>query len=142
MESKYLEKFTKLENRKDLYRINGGRVLVELLAKEEVKTAGGLIMSAPSGYAKGSTFDSQRGTMGVILLTGEGYIDSDGTPFLVDLKPGNVVCLNDFGVKTLSVFPGLKDYAANSLALVDESAVQIVWPDIETFGRFEQVLAD
>jgi co-chaperonin GroES (HSP10) len=140
MESKYLRKFKNLEGKTDLYRLNGGRVLVEILPPEEVKTSGGLVLSAPTGYTKGATFDTQRGTLGIVLLVGEGYVDSDNTSYAIDLKAGNVVQINEFGIKALSSFPGLNEYTAGTLALIDETTVQLVWKDLETFKEYSDVL--
>lgn len=138
--SKYLSKFLNLQDKGEFYRLNGGRVLIEILPKPELKTQGGLIMSAPSGFAKGATFETQSGTMGIVLLTGEGYIDSDGASYAIDLKPGNIVMVNDFGIKSLSIFPGLNDYTANSLAIIDETTVQMTWPTIEAFEEYSKLL--
>lgn len=138
--SKYLEQFKRLENNKELYRLNGGRVLIEVLPKPELKTAGGILMAAPANFAKGSTFETQAGTVGIVLLTGEGYVDNDGTSYEIDLKPGNIVMVNDFGIKTLSSFPGLEQYTAQSLAVIDETTVQMTWPSIETFTEYSKIL--
>ena len=138
--SKYLEQFKRLENNKELYRLNGGRVLIEVLPKPELKTAGGILMAAPANFAKGATFETQAGTVGIVLLTGEGYVDNDGTSYEIDLKPGNIVMVNDFGIKTLSSFPGLEQYTAQSLAVIDETTVQMTWPSIEAFTEYSRVL--
>lgn len=138
--SKYLEQFKRLENNKELYRLNGGRVLIEVLPRPEVKSSGGIVLAAPTNFAKGATFETQTGTVGIVLLTGEGYVDSDGTPYDIDLKPGNVVMVNDFGIKTLSIFPGLEQYTAQSLAVIDETTVQMTWPSIEAFDKYAALL--
>lgn len=138
--SKYLEQFKRLENKKDVYRLNGGRVLIEVLPRPEVKSSGGIVLAAPSGFVKGSTFETQTGTVGIVLLTGEGYIDSDGTPYEIDLKIGSIVMVNDFGIKTLSMFPGLEQYTAQSLAVIDETTVQMTWPSIEAFDEYSKIL--
>jgi co-chaperonin GroES (HSP10) len=140
MESKYLARFEKLRGNESLYRLNGGRLLVEILPKPEVKTQGGLIMAAPKEFARGTTFESQSGIVGVVLLAGDGYVDSDGTSYALDTKPGTVVLLNDFSVRTLSVFPGLMEYLAGSIAIVDETSVQLQWPSLEAYKQFEKIL--
>ena len=91
-QTKYLEQFKKLEGTK--YKLAGGRMLVEVLPKAEMKTAGGLIMAAPSSH-KG-TADLQRALLGVVLMLGEGYVDDDGKDIEMDVKVGNVVVLNEF----------------------------------------------
>jgi len=141
METKYLERFKRLDDRRELFKLNGGRVLIEVMPKQEVKTAGGIVLSAPTNYAKGATFESQTGTLGVVLLTGEGYVDASGATYDIGLKPGNVVLINELGMRTLSVFPGLSEYSAGSIAIVDETVVQMSWPDLEAFDAYAKLLS-
>ena len=110
--TKYLEQFKKLDGSK--YKLAGGRMLVEILPKEEMKTTGGLIMAAPIQH-KG-TADTQRAVVGVVLMTGEGYVDDDGNDVPMETKVGSVVVLNEFGLKYYSQFPGISTYTESKLA--------------------------
>lgn len=144
MESRYLNRFQKLnaltkEERKELFTLNGNRVLLEILPKREIKTASGLIISAPSDHVK-ITADATQAVMAIVLLTGEGYVDEDGNPVDMDVKPGNVVMVNEFGIKTFSTFPGLLDYTKNTLAMTSESEIQVSFPSMEAFERYEALL--
>lgn len=140
MESKYIEAFKKLDvQKKDIgFKLNGGRVLVELLPKKEIKTASGLVLSSPDSY-KG-TSDNNRALLGIVLLTGDGYIDSDNNEIPIDLKIGSVVVLNEFGVKAYSQFPGVQNYTRNTIVMTSESEVQMTFDSIEEFEKYEKAL--
>lgn len=141
MESKYVAAFKSLEKQKnDIgFKLNGGRILVELLPKKEITTASGLVLSSPDTF-KG-TSDSNRALLGMVLLTGDGYIDSDNNSIPIDLKIGSVVVLNEFGVKAYSQFPGVKDYTRNTIVMTSESEVQMTFDSIEEFEKYEKALA-
>lgn len=138
--SKYLSKFIKLNDHRDKFKLHGGRVLIELMPTEEIKSAGGIIVAAPSNYAKGSTAETSRGTLATVLLSGEGYVGSEGEEYELDAKPGKVVLINELGLKTFSVFPGLADYTANSIALIDEGMIQMSWNSLEDYEAYCNLL--
>lgn len=136
MESKYLTQFTNVKD----FKLNGARLLIEVMPPEEIKSAGGLIVAAPSGFAKGSTADTCRATLAIVLLIGEGYVDAEGTEYESTVKPGAVVMVNDFSVRTFSTFPGLRSYTANTLAVIDENNIQMQWESLEQFKSYEEKL--
>jgi co-chaperonin GroES (HSP10) len=113
---------------------------VELLQQEEIKSAGGIVLAAPKDFVRGSTAETSRGTIAVVLLAGEGYYDADGNDVALDVAPGNVILLNDFGLRTFSTLPGIADYTANSIALIDESMVQMSWKSEEDFESYCNLL--
>jgi co-chaperonin GroES (HSP10) len=134
--TKYLEQFKKLEGSK--YKLAGGRMLVEVLPKKEMKTTGGLIMAAPLNH-KG-TADTQRAVVGVVLMTGEGYVDDDGVDVPMETKVGSVVVLNEFGLKYYSEFPGIATYTESKLALTAESEIQMKFDSFDDLAAFEKLL--
>lgn len=134
--TKYLEQFKKLDGSK--YKLAGGRMLVEILPKEEMKTTGGLIMAAPIQH-KG-TADTQRAVVGVVLMTGEGYVDDDGNDVPMETKVGSVVVLNEFGLKYYSQFPGISTYTESKLALTAESEIQMKFDSFDDLAEFEKQL--
>lgn len=141
-ELKYLERFKKLENvDQSVFRLNGARILLEMLPQKEIKTASGLVLSAPKDLSKFSA-DSQRAALGVVLLTGSGYLDNDGNPIDVDVKVGNVVLVNDLAMRSYSSFPGIEDYVNNSIAMTSEADIQMVFPDMAAFEAYEKLLAN
>ena len=134
--TKYLEQFKKLAGSK--YKLEGGRMLVEILPKEEMKTTGGLIMAAPIQH-KG-TADTQRAVVGVVLMTGNGYVDDDGNDIPMETKVGSVVVLNEFGLKYYSQFPGISTYTESKLALTAESEIQMKFDSFDDLAEFEKQL--
>jgi len=138
--SRYLDKFKKLAGNEGLFKLHGGRVLIELIQQEEIKTAGGIIVSAPRDYVRGTTAESSRGTLGLVLLAGAGYYDMEGNEVSLDVKTGALVLVNDFGLKCFSALPGLKDYTANSIAMIDDSMIQMSWSGVEDYAAFSKLL--
>lgn len=134
--TKYLEQFKKLEGSK--YKLAGGRMLVEVLPKKEMKTSGGLIMAAPTQH-KG-TADTQRAVVGVVVMVGEGYVNDDQQDVPMETKVGNVVVLNEFGLKYYSDFPGVTSYTENKLALTAESEIQMKFDSLDDLAEFERLL--
>lgn len=134
--TKYLEQFKKLEGTK--YKLAGGRMLVEILPKKEMKTTGGLIMAAPVQH-KG-TADTQRAVVGVVVMVGEGYVNDDQQDVPMETKLGNVVVLNEFGLKYYSEFPGVSSYTENKLALTAESEIQMKFDSLDDLAEFERLL--
>lgn len=134
--TKYLEQFKKLEGTK--YKLAGGRMLVEILPKKEMKTNGGLIMAAPIQH-KG-TADTQRAVVGVVLMIGEGYVDDDGKDVAMETKVGNIVVLNEFGLKYYSEYPGLTSYTENKLAMTAESEIQMKFDSFDDLAEYEKLL--
>lgn len=133
---RYLEQFKKLEGTK--YKLAGGRMLVEILPKKEMKTTGGLIMAAPIQH-KG-TADTQRAVVGVVVMVGEGYVNDDQQDVPMETKVGNVVVLNEFGLKYYSEFPGVSSYTENKLALTAESEIQMKFDSLDDLAEFERLL--
>lgn len=134
--TRYLEQFKKLEGTK--YKLAGGRMLVEILPKKEMKTTGGLIMAAPVQH-KG-TADTQRAVVGVVVMVGEGYVNDDQQDVPMETKVGNVVVLNEFGLKYYSEFPGISSYTENKLALTAESEIQMKFDSLDDLAEFERLL--
>lgn len=141
MESKYLEQFQKLlsPEAKQLYRLMGGRILVELLPAQEIKTSGGLILSAPSNQVKLSA-QSQQAVLAIVLMTGEGYVDGEGNDVPMDVKVGNVVMLNDLGLRAYSTFPGVLGYTQSTIALSNEGDVQMLFNSILDYQEYTAIL--
>jgi len=140
MESKYLTMFNRVKNEApNTYRLNGARILVEIIPKEEIKSAGGLVLAAPRELVQGSV-ENMRGLLGIVILTGEGYYGDDGKAVPLDVNSGAVVLLNEFATRVFSTFPGISEYSGNSIAITDESAIQMQWPTIEDYLTYRKVL--
>lgn len=112
--------------------IKGATLVVECLPKKELKTAGGIILGAVDKTHRGTAEDMRRG-LAIILACGEGYGSPDEP---CTLKPGQVVML-PYSPLYLSEWPGIQGYTANTIALINESDVLIVYDDFDHIGRAE-----
>lgn len=142
MESKYLSKFTRLQKEgADLFRLNGNRLLIEVLPKEELKKGSIVIATSIKGHKTDTT--ENMATLAVVLLVGAGYYDDEsGEDLPIDLKPGNVVLLSNYAMKYYSQFPGLADYTENEIALTRDEEVHMVFPDLEAYQKIKGLLND
>lgn len=130
----YLERFNKIRSSSDLYRLNGGRVIVEVLPPEELKTQGGLIM-VDTKQGK-SDVVMNKAMLGIVVLTGVGYTDENGADVPIDVQAGNVIMFNELSARYFSSFPGIKGYTKNSLALIADSDIQMVFPSENAYKEY------
>ena len=136
MESKYLSQF---ENVKDAYKLRGNRLLVEPLPKEELKSAGGLLLAAPLSDHK-STLDQNRACLATVLAVGEGYLNEDGSDEPMDVEVGNVILLSVFGLRMFSNFPGVRGYSADGIALIRDTDISQVWKSLDDYEVYKALL--
>lgn len=134
----YLNKFDKVRSSKDLFRLNGGRVIIQVMPQEELRTAGGLHL-VDTSQAK-SDVVMNKALLGVVVLIGEGYVDENGEDVPVDVKPGNVVMFNEVAARYYSSFPGIKGYLKNSLAMISDSDIQMVFPSLNAYSEFSSLV--
>lgn len=137
MEPKLLRKFEKLSA--EQLPLRGGRVLIEILPKEEIKTSGGLIIATLDENHR--TFTNQkRGDLAVVLAVGSGYVDNDGNPINIDLAVGNVVMIRHESLQYFSQFPGLVESPGDSLAMTTEGDIIASWPSMEAYNKYRETL--
>jgi co-chaperonin GroES (HSP10) len=134
MQSKYLETFKKIATSP----FRGNRVVVEVLPKEELKSAGGIIL--PAAKTHRNTAEDDRAELALVLLPGSGYAADDGTDVPLDLAPGNVILVSKLAFKYYSEFPGLANYTENAIALIRETEVHAKWDSIEAYEAYKQQL--
>lgn len=138
LESKYKKYFDRLEG-KQLLQIKGKRLVVEVLDKDEIKTAGGLIIAKPDDDHRSVT-EVNRPTLCIVLCAGVGYYDEDGNEVPLENSPGSVIEVSAHSLKMYSEWPGLMDYTKNKLAIVDDDVVHVSWPSIEKYEEYKKVL--
>jgi co-chaperonin GroES (HSP10) len=136
IQSKYLEQFQRAGN---TLRLRGNRVLLELLPKPEVKSKGGLVLATSLNDHRATT-EQNMADICVVLATGEGYYNDDGTVVPLDLMPGNVVLVSRYGLKLYSNIPGLADYTGESIAIARDTDVHAVWKSAQEFERYIEAL--
>lgn len=145
MESKYLARFQKLESGQ--LPLRGNRMLVEVLPKPEIKSAGGLVLS--SGNDTRTSTKENQADVAIVLAVGTGYVETvvdeatgeeKQVDVDIDIKPGSVILVSRMGLRLYSQFPGLADYTAETIALTRDTEVHCAWPSIEAFNAYQATL--
>lgn len=137
--SKYLPKFKKLaEAGKHLYSLRENRIVIEVLAKEELKV-GSLFVAAPDEYKTATS--ENRDTTALVLMVGEGYYDDKTLESIpMDIQPGNIVLLSNYAMKYYSSFPGIVDFTKNTLALTRDTEIHMIWKTQEDYEAYKALL--
>ena len=116
--------------------IRGTSILCEMLPEPELKTAGGLIIASDSGQTRGQTVEAHKLLAAKVLAVGPGsYIEEKDTYVPLDIKPGQVVVLNQFSYSLISKLPGLRVPTANKLAITPASGIFAVYPDEAAYQK-------
>jgi co-chaperonin GroES (HSP10) len=139
MESKYLARFAKLSPGQ--LPLRGNRLLVEVLPKEEIKSAGGLFINSNASSHK-TTTEQNRAKLAIVLVSGNGYYDEDGKDVALDVEAGAVIMVSEMGLKYYSEFPGIAEYTKETLALTRDSEIHAAWPSIEAYIAYQQALQE
>lgn len=138
METKYLDRFLRLAPGQ--LPLRGNRLLVELLPKEEVLTAGGLVIATNLNDHRSTTKENQA-DLAVVLAAGPGYYSDDtGEDVALDVKPGNVVMLTRYGIRAFSSFPGVLDFTQDTIAMCRDSDIHAAWESIEAYEQYRAAL--
>ena len=136
----FKKEFDVLREKADLFKLRGSTLVVELLPEPEIKTKGGLIISAPSDQVRGNTNDNKL-QAGVVLMAGEGYYDADSNTYTpTDIQPGAVIILPQYSAQTISKFPGISRPTQSKIVLVKEDSVLAYYTSREAFEQAEQLL--
>lgn len=132
--SKYQKRISKLVNSGAL-KLHGDRILVEVISNER-KTASGIVLQE-----KETMYDSGRPCLCLVLAVGDGYyheVDGEAKHVDLEVKVGDTIMVNKTALAKFADFFNLKDYKADSLALLSESLIHAtVKPE-----EFETVLRD
>lgn len=139
MKLEYFDRFGRLENLKDVFVLEGARMLVEILERDEMKTKGGLILADPGGYKTETQVN--RPLFAVVLHTGPGEVDDEGVLTPSEYKRGSVLMINPVGPGYFSEFPGL-GATKNKIAVASPHHVGMSWPTVEAFEKFRAVLGE
>lgn len=122
MKSRYIEKMTRLTD-SNLLVMNGNRLLIELLSEGEKTTKSGIIAEIEKKAKVGGS-EGDRARVAVVLAVGPGYETDEGEKVPVEYKQGDMVLVNQFGIKTFGDFFGLADYKPDSIGLATEDLIQ------------------
>lgn len=151
MEKSFATEFNKLkELGESTFVLRGSTLIVEILPAEEIKTAGGLIMAAPSDHVRGNSIAAHKVDVARVLMCGQGYdeeadflttdsrggIDTIPVPVKIELevKPGAIILLPQYAAQLLSHFPGISRPTSNRLAMVKMDQVMAYYPSEEAYN--------
>ena len=135
MKSEYLMRFQRLAKSSPSGKLEGGRILIEMLVEDEKTTESGLIIS--SGDSKKTGYDALKTQVGIIVEVGAGYYDPDTKEDVpLNREIGEVVWVTNFGPGKFSTMPGLDvPVIGAELALIDERDIMKSWPSLDAFER-------
>lgn len=118
----------------DVFVLRGATIIVEIQPEQELKTAGGLVLSAPSDHVRGNSVAAHKLDIGKVLMTGPGYWDEDKNCYEpLDVKPGAIVILPQYTTSILSMFPGIQRPTGNKLGMVKADSIVAYYPTPEAF---------
>lgn len=129
--TKFQKFFSEVMERK-LLTIRGATLVCEILDEEELKSKGGIILSAPKDHARGGV-EENRLKVARVVAVGEGYIGEDGQPIPCDTQVGAIVVIPKYSAQTVSVFPGLSDVTNDKLVMLKEESILAMY---ETEGKY------
>lgn len=124
----------------ETFVLRGSNIIVEVLDREEIKTAGGLIMASDPKQMKGNTINAHEVIVAKVLMCGQGYWNENEHPnpdngFYepLEVKPGAIVFLPPHSYQLLSHFPGIQRPTANKLAMVKMDALTAYYPSQQAY---------
>lgn len=137
---KYLAAFEKMAAEgKDLYQLQGEFIIVEEFGEEEVKSAGGIIMTASKKNADG--FGQNRPTLVRVVAVGEGYYDEETKEDLpLNVKPGDIILVGGQSVKWLSYFGPIISSEGARIGISSAAEVQLKFNGQEGYEQVFQLL--
>lgn len=137
IESKYLPRFIGVDSNM-LPAVTGNRMVVEVLPKEEIKSAAGLILATVSTHK--SDIEWLRPKICVVLMKGGGVVGDGGILEPIPFEVGSVCLVSEHAPKYLSVFPGLEGTTTDEIALVSRHDVHLNWSSIEEYVAYLEVM--
>jgi co-chaperonin GroES (HSP10) len=134
IKSKFLNIYSKYNEAKPNGRLNGDRLLIEVLRAEELeKSKGGIILRAPDDSR--SEFNMLKATIAVVLEVGSGFFNPDTNEDIpLSSKVGEVVWMADANIRFLTTVPDHSSAMPEKIiALANESSIIKSWPSLEAF---------
>jgi co-chaperonin GroES (HSP10) len=142
MQTKFFNAFQKLrETGKDLYKLRGNQLLIELV-EEDVKASktSSIIIAEDVRQVHGGAKEN-AGLVGIVLDRGEGYYDEDtGETVELDVKVGDVVLVPKYAISQYSTFPGIIGPVYNKIALCVESEIKMYYKGQDAYEKAKGIL--
>lgn len=131
----YKEFFSKLQELgNSTFVLRGGTLVVELLADEELKSKGGIILAVPDAHKRNSIAENKI-KAGRVVAVGEGYVGDDGERIPCDVNVGAIVLLPPYAPQYVSVFPGIAEPTQDRLALIKEDQILAYYTSEEAYEQ-------
>ncbi len=132
-----------------VFNLRGSSIIVEIQAREEMKTKSGLVIATDMNHTKGQSVNAHMVDVGVVLMTGPGYWNDElevsvpnttGVSFgdsgaikrpgyePLEVQPGAVVIMPQYSAQLLSHFPGIARPTNNKLAIIKMDNVIAYYP--------------
>lgn len=135
---KYEEYFKKVSD-EGLLQVPGSTHIVEIIKDEELKSKGGIIISAPKAHARNG-IEENRLLVGKVVFSGTGYYnDETGENDPLDIPPGAIVILPKYSLSLISVFPGIVEPTNDKLGMVKENQVLAFYKSVEDYNRAKKL---
>lgn len=144
-EESFEKEFEKLRSMGEkTFVLRGSTLIVELFPKQELKTAGGLIIHTPDDHVGGKSIEAHRAEVGIVRMSGQGYwVDADdsmkpgaityGHYEKLECQPGAIVVLPKYSLQLMSTFPGIERPINQKLCLVKMDQVLAYYPSLEAY---------
>lgn len=132
----------------EVFVLRGSTIIVEILEREEIKSAGGIIIATDDKHTKGQSVNAHKVDVARVLMCGEGYWNEeekigetiDGE-FVrpahfqeLEVAPGAIILLPQYSAQLLSHFPGIQRPTLNKLAMVKFDQVLAYYPSEEAYA--------
>lgn len=125
-DSKYFERFGRLNMFDPFMSLKGDMIMVEKLPKIERKTKSGIIIADHKSYK--DNFSDAEAEFGIVLMVGPGQVFEDGTVQPCDSRPGDTILLPG-NVFWYSQFGHLADYEPYTIGRLRDSQVGLWFTD-------------
>ncbi len=159
MQESFNKELTKLrEMGQETFVLRGSNIIVEILEPEEIKTAGGIVLTTSSKHNAGNSINAHRVEVGRVLMTGPGYwvdeqsareiepgiydVGQEGKYETLEVKPGAIVLLPQYSIQPMSQFPGIQRPTGNKLAMVKMDQIFAYYPTEEAYERAKAALLE
>lgn len=118
------------------FNLRGTAILAEILPEPELKTASGLIIATDADQRKGNSVNAHKLDVAKVLAVGPGDYDTETKTYdPLDVKPGQVIIMNQYSYSAVSKLPGISKPLSNKLILVPTAGILATYPDMDTYEK-------
>ena len=143
MESKYLEKFKKIEEQYgDKHELIGDCIYVEEIPEKNAVTKSGIEIVSVTGRAKSGLTDS-RPKFVLVLAVGAGFYDGDtGKDIPLGVNPGDIIIVSSLSVDWFNIFGNHVCEEGHRIGLTRESEIKHRFKGADSYAKILGLLGD